>query len=229
MSSGAQPSSASANISFRKQAWSPTNTAAANSSAMIQENPTSEDSTATPQAAPYCGTFTPTQPTTAASQPSSTTGGGGGGGGSGGGNSYSGDVTTSGPLNFPPPRFAAGRKIKSYAGDGFTLVSHVTNRSWKTIKSLRECQFGEVFLAVEVTRASNAGWGRVSTTPAKYFAIKVGARNSNEIILITSYRYLFVLLKIQKNSRGIENGCPDLTSPRVRTKGPLYSLVMYNS
>lgn len=185
ISSGAQPSSASANISFRNhQAWSDTNTASANSSAMIQGNTSSEDSTAAPQATPYCGTFKPPQPTTPASNPSSTAGGGGGGGGIGGGNSYSGDVTTSGPLNFPPPRFAAGRKIRSFAGDGFTLVSHVTNRSWKAVKSLRECQFGEVFLAIEVTRPSNAGWGRVSTPPTKYFAIKVGARNSSHFILI---------------------------------------------
>ncbi|CAN0401841.1 unnamed protein product, partial [Ascophyllum nodosum] len=77
------------------------------------------------------------------------------------------------PLDFPSPRFAACRKIKSSSKRaGFTLVSNATQRAWEAVKPLRECQFGQVFLAVEVIHTSSGrGWGRASSSP-KYFAIK---------------------------------------------------------
>ena len=123
---------------------------------------THEDSTTIP---PYCGTYGPPLPAVVAPVPPSIIGSGG--------------CTSSGggaifPLDFPSPRFAACRKIKSSSERaGFTLVSNVTQRAWKAVKPLRECQFGEVFLAVEVIYASSGrGWGRASSSP-KYFAIKV--------------------------------------------------------
>ena len=78
------------------------------------------------------------------------------------------------PLDFLSPRFAACRKIKSSSKiAGFTLVSNATQRAWEAVKPLRECQFGQVFLAVEVIHTSSGrGWGRASSSP-KYFAIKV--------------------------------------------------------
>ena len=118
-----------------------------------------------PAKPPCCGTYGPPLPAVVAPVPPSII--------------ESGGCTSSGggaicPLDFPSPRFAACRKIKSSSKRaGFTLVSNATQRAWEAVKPLRECQFGEVFLAVEVVYASSGrGWGRASSSP-KYFAIKV--------------------------------------------------------
>lgn len=60
-------------------------------------------------------------------------------------------AASGGPLSLPPPRFTAALRVHD---DGcFTLVSQATGRSWRAIDSLKECQFGEVLRAVEVTKA----------------------------------------------------------------------------
>ena len=118
-----------------------------------------------PAEPPYCGTYGPPLPAVVAPAPPSTIGNGGCSSSSGG---------AIFPLDFPSPRFAACRNIKSSSKRaGFTLVSNATQRAWEAVKPLRECQFGQVFLAVEVIHTSSGrGWERASSSP-KYFAIKV--------------------------------------------------------
>eukprot|EP00903_Cladosiphon_okamuranus_P009727 g9249.t1 len=70
--------------------------------------------------------------------------------------------TSDGPLSFPTPKFSAALKVVE--DDSFTLVSQATGRRWMVINSSRECQFGEVLRAVELT-------GEAAAQPA-YFAIK---------------------------------------------------------
>eukprot|EP00752_Nemacystus_decipiens_P001930 g1859.t1 len=67
-----------------------------------------------------------------------------------------------GPLSFPAPKFSAA--VKLVEDDTFTLLSQTTGRRWMAVNSSRECQFGEVLRAVELT-------GEASKPPA-YFAIK---------------------------------------------------------
>lgn len=68
-----------------------------------------------------------------------------------------------GPLSFPTPKFSAALKVVE--DDTFTLVSEATGRRWMAVNSSRECQFGEVLRAVELTGEAAA--------PPVYFAIKV--------------------------------------------------------
>lgn len=68
-----------------------------------------------------------------------------------------------GPLSFPKPKFSAALKVVE--DGGFTLVSRATGRRWMAVNSSRECQFGEVLRAVELTEDA--------TAPSAYFAIKV--------------------------------------------------------
>lgn len=73
---------------------------------------------------------------------------------------YSGD----GPLSFPAPKFSSALKIAEADGS-FTLVSQTTRRRWSVVDSSRDCQFGEVLRAVELTEED--------AVPSAYFAIKV--------------------------------------------------------
>lgn len=68
-----------------------------------------------------------------------------------------------GPMSFPTPKFSAA--LKEVEDDTFTLISQATKRRWRAVNSSRECQFGEVLRAVELT-------GEV-TAPPTYVAIKV--------------------------------------------------------
>eukprot|EP00903_Cladosiphon_okamuranus_P009712 g9237.t1 len=71
-------------------------------------------------------------------------------------------VDTDDPLSFPTPKFSVALKVVE--DDTVTLVSQATGRRWMAINSSRECQFGEVLRAVELT-------GEAAAQPA-YFAIK---------------------------------------------------------
>ncbi len=68
-----------------------------------------------------------------------------------------------GPLSFPDPAFSTARKVVE--NGTFTLVSQTTGRRWKAVNSSRECQFGDVWRAMELT-------GEAAVSSA-YFAIKV--------------------------------------------------------
>jgi len=84
-------------------------------------------------------------------------------------------------MSFPPPVFTPGSleasptpivaQFGSSVEGGFTIVSGSSGRRWHVIKADRTCQFGHVFLAVEVVYSLSAGsfqfQGRGS------FAIKV--------------------------------------------------------
>ncbi|CAM9489710.1 unnamed protein product [Ectocarpus fasciculatus] len=72
------------------------------------------------------------------------------------------DDDARGPLGFPEPSFSPALKVVDC--DSFTLVSQATGRRWRAIDSSRECQFGEVLRAVELS-------GEAAARPA-YFAIK---------------------------------------------------------
>lgn len=80
------------------------------------------------------------------------------------------DGDSAGPLSFPAPKFSAALKVVE--DDTFTLVSQATGRRWMAVDSCRECQFGEVLRAMELT-------GETAAPPA-YFAIKVGLHASSE-------------------------------------------------
>lgn len=68
-------------------------------------------------------------------------------------------------LNFPMPTFS--KALKVIENESYTLRSQGTGRRWRAVTSSRECQFGEVLRAVEVTDEEAA-----ASSPA-YFAIKV--------------------------------------------------------
>lgn len=92
-------------------------------------------------------------------------------------------------MSFPPPVFTPGSLEASRAPivaqfgsgveGGFTLVSSSSGRRWHMIKADRDCQFGRIFLAVEVVYfPSSESWqfqGRgsfaikVSDLPQKHF------------------------------------------------------------
>ncbi|CAM9161112.1 unnamed protein product, partial [Hapterophycus canaliculatus] len=69
-----------------------------------------------------------------------------------------------GPLRFPMATFSLALKVDDDGGSRFTLVSQKTGRRWRAVDSTRECQFGEVLRAVELTN------GVVEAQ--EYFAIK---------------------------------------------------------
>lgn len=69
------------------------------------------------------------------------------------------------PLSLPAPEFSAAVKVLQQ-GASFILASQTTGRRWRTISSSRECQFGEVLRAVELTEGA-------ASEPSAYFAIKV--------------------------------------------------------
>ena len=103
------------------------------------------------------------------------------------------DGDSAGPLSFPAPKFSAALKVVE--DDTFTLVSQATGRRWMAVDSCRECQFGEVLRAMELT-------GETAAPPA-YFAIKVGLHASSEgdhtayaclDPATTSLAFLFLLL-----------------------------------
>lgn len=93
-------------------------------------------------------------------------------------------------MSFPPPVFTPGSLEASRAPivaqfgsgveGGFTLVSSSSGRRWHMIKADRDCQFGRIFLAVEVVYfPSSESWqfqGRgsfaikVSDLPQKHFS-----------------------------------------------------------
>lgn len=68
-------------------------------------------------------------------------------------------------LSFPMPTFS--KALKVIEDESYTLRSQATGRCWRAVSSSRECQFGEVLRAVEVTDEEAA-----ASSPA-YFAIKV--------------------------------------------------------
>lgn len=68
-------------------------------------------------------------------------------------------------LSFPMPTFS--KALKVIENESYTLRSQSTGRRWRAVSSSRECQFGEVLRAVEVTDEEAA-----ASSPA-YFAIKV--------------------------------------------------------
>ncbi|CAM9315996.1 unnamed protein product [Ectocarpus sp. 6 AP-2014] len=72
------------------------------------------------------------------------------------------DDDARGPLGFPEPSFSPALKVVDC--DSFTLVSQATGRRWRAIDSSRECQFGKVLRAVELSDEAGARPG--------YFAIK---------------------------------------------------------
>ncbi|CAM9235474.1 unnamed protein product, partial [Hapterophycus canaliculatus] len=72
------------------------------------------------------------------------------------------DGDGSGPLKFPTPTFSPA--LMRIEDGSFTLASKNTGRRWRAINSTRECQFGEVMRAMELT-------GETAAPPA-YFAIK---------------------------------------------------------
>lgn len=81
------------------------------------------------------------------------------------------------PLSFPAPTFTVARRTlinggrgydavgRGYEGGVFTVESLGSGRKWVATRSVRECQFGDVWQAVELTSTSN--------TASRYFAIKV--------------------------------------------------------
>lgn len=90
------------------------------------------------------------------------------------------------PLTFPPPNITPGRRTllrrSGTGGEGgqgegavFTLDSVASGRRFAAVKSMRDCQFGEVWQAVEMVSVMTAG-GSSEWVPAagtRYFAIKV--------------------------------------------------------
>lgn len=83
------------------------------------------------------------------------------------------------PPSLPEPVFGVGRRTELVSSegsiDGFTLESMTTLRTWTTTRLIRECQFGRVMLAMEVTEPALAGReGAKTATPLPvYVAIKV--------------------------------------------------------
>ncbi|CAM9478596.1 unnamed protein product [Ectocarpus fasciculatus] len=75
------------------------------------------------------------------------------------------DDDARGPLGFPEPNFSPALKVVGY-DESVTLVSQATGRRWRVVDSSRECQFGEVLRAVQLS-----GEAAPTAAPA-YFAIK---------------------------------------------------------
>ncbi|CAN0373333.1 unnamed protein product, partial [Laminaria digitata] len=94
-----------------------------------------------------------------------------------------------GPLSLPPPRFTAAMRVL-VDDRSFTLVSQATGRSWRAIDSLKECQFGEVLRAVEVTKAGSHAQFAIKELSLRKIREMLGRTHEDPLREVSALQYL---------------------------------------